>query len=263
MTILAAGLLSLIACGTAKKVTNEAEVNSSAKESITEKAMLKFDLSDYAGFYEVTTLEGFDFMEDKKPYFSIKEDGGVFGNTGCNSFFGNINPNSDSVILASVGMTRMACMGNRNTIESLFVGYLNKADNMSKEQGKVYFQVGNERPISAIEISLRGRFYVPSYKGKKSGERKMWFEISEGKIAGNTGCNSFFGEMSQEAYKLKIQNIGATEAACEDFDMNRETSFMKDLSVVSGYKTQGNETHFLDSSGAVLFVAMSGNDSEE
>lgn len=60
------------------------------------------------------------------------------------------------------------------------------------------------------------------------------------KIAGNAGCNNYFGEISwnETSGSFSASNIGATEKAC--MNMDAENNFLRLLPQVTSYRVKGN-----------------------
>ncbi len=68
-------------------------------------------------------------------------------------------------------------------------------------------------------------------------DMKMVFDVDEGKVHGNTGCNIFNGNLEidmEKANSISISALGVTRMACPD--QNYETLFLVALEEVSAAK---------------------------
>ena len=70
--------------------------------------------------------------------------------------------------------------------------------------------------------------------------RTPTLNIETGKITGNGGCNSYFGELSLDATagNFAARNIGSTKMACTD--MSSESNFFTMLKEANKYVVSGN-----------------------
>lgn len=74
----------------------------------------------------------------------------------------------------------------------------------------------------------------------------------DGSVAGNGGCNQFFGKYSYEADRLEIGPLGATKKACfgvtneqEFFNTLEETRRADATHLVLTLKNEAGETHMI------------------
>ena len=83
--------------------------------------------------------------------------------------------------------------------------------------------------------------------------------FEEGQVAGAAGCNRYFGAASVDGDKLSIGPVGSTEMFCVDPEgvMDQETSYLKSLAVVAGYRFEAGKLILLDQTGqpVLAFVA--------
>ncbi|OQX16266.1 MAG: hypothetical protein BWK73_04425 [Thiothrix lacustris] len=76
----------------------------------------------------VKTLDGKPITTDKPPTIQF-DDTRMNGYAGCNQFFGNFTSSGDGIFTTSaVGATKMACLGDNNTLEQQFFTQLEKAN---------------------------------------------------------------------------------------------------------------------------------------
>ena len=73
----------------------------------------------------------------------------------------------------------------------------------------------------------------------------------ENRIAGNGGCNSFFGNYQlADGYRVIFSAIGSTKMACRN--MQEESTFFQALTAKRSYARSGNELSFRDSLGIII-----------
>ena len=111
---------------------------------------------------------------------------------------------------------------------------------------------------------LEGKWNIIEVKGKKllmEGLPSMEFDMQEGKIYGNAGCNLFNStiELNADDVSLITINPGATTMmACPD--METEDAILKAMNDVKRVKSGHSEDEMLliDSNGNVVFVLSKG-----
>ncbi len=60
--------------------------------------------------------------------------------------------------------------------------------------------------------------------------------LSDGRLAGSTGCNRMLGSYESDSTKLSIQPAGTTMMACPPALMNQEQKLLKLLPKVASYR---------------------------
>jgi len=73
----------------------------------------------------------------------------------------------------------------------------------------------------------------------------------DGRIAGSTGCNRFFGGYTLDGERLSFGGIGLTKMACMEPLMSQEQSFVSALGRVTGYRRSGRVLELLSGKNAV------------
>jgi len=76
---------------------------------------------------------------------------------------------------------------------------------------------------------------------------------SEGKLAGNAGCNNFFGgyEVAADG-SIAIGPLGSTKMACPEPEMAQESEFLAMLQGVKRFERDGRKLALMDDSGKVV-----------
>lgn len=73
----------------------------------------------------------------------------------------------------------------------------------------------------------------------------------EGRVAGSTGCNRYFGTVSIDGDRLSFSQLGSTRRACVPALMNQEQRFLEVIQSVSSYRIEDSGTLILrDDSGS-------------
>lgn len=74
--------------------------------------------------------------------------------------------------------------------------------------------------------------------------------MSDGDLAGNGGCNQFFGTYEQDGNELKIGSLIITKKNCPDV-MGAEQAFIAALETARGFEASFKEINILDENGEV------------
>ena len=80
----------------------------------------------------------------------------------------------------------------------------------------------------------------------------------EDRVAGNAGCNSFFGRARVEAGHLAVGPLGSTLMACERPGvMEQEGRYLATLQAATSYTLSGDQLRLGPSAGEVTLVFSS------
>ncbi|MFV1852723.1 MAG: META domain-containing protein [Porticoccaceae bacterium] len=75
---------------------------------------------------------------------------------------------------------------------------------------------------------------------------------SDGKIAGSTGCNRYFGNYTRSESGLTMSPLGATQMMCMEDAMEIEHAFTSAMEDVADWKVIDTTLSLSDSSGKVI-----------
>lgn len=76
---------------------------------------------------------------------------------------------------------------------------------------------------------------------------------SEGKLAGNAGCNNFFGSYEVAADgSIAIGPLGSTRMACPEPEMAQEMQFLDMLQGVKRFERDGRKLALMDDAGKII-----------
>ena len=86
--------------------------------------------------------------------------------------------------------------------------------------------------------------------------------LKEGKIAGETGCNRFFGDFRAEGHSLTFANMGSTRMMCPQMEF--ENAYLNSLSNVASFTTDEDTMTLKDKEGnTIAILKKSGTHSTE
>lgn len=109
-----------------------------------------------------------------------------------------------------------------------------------------------DTPVTGIEwkpVSIGGQDVAQDAK------LQLRFEV-DGKLNGNGGCNSFFGNYTLTDAGIDIGSIGATRMACPEPQMDLETRFFLALEKASRFESRGKRLILSDDAGVELAVLI-------
>ncbi len=81
----------------------------------------------------------------------------------------------------------------------------------------------------------------------------------DGSIDGNGGCNSFFGALQKTDDGIAVGELGATQMACPEDIMDRETAFMQALQSTARLEIGENSLQLLSAENELLVELMLAN----
>lgn len=226
-------------------------------KEVVEKNEPKFNMTEVAGTYQIYFLEEMAQIEGDRPYITIQESGNVSGLNGCNNFFGRVLTNSkEQTLFDRLGSTRMACEGEKADIERAFMSTMAKIVNVriTGEDG-IEFLADDMVVMKGTKVVLKEDFKIITINGDNVSKIGMTFNVSELRMDGNTGCNSFSCQMIQDGFKLDVSEISATELACENFNTKLESEFLSVIQTVNRYDVKENIYSFYEGN-KVVFTAI-------
>lgn len=74
--------------------------------------------------------------------------------------------------------------------------------------------------------------------------------LKDSKIAGETGCNRFFGDYVVHGEKIRFENVGSTRMMCPQ--MQFETAYLQIISDVASYDLSSGQLTLKDSAGNII-----------
>lgn len=257
MTALPAALLLICTgCGMfgPKKVQQEA-VLPQDRENIAAKPDAKLYTPEeikrgvVKGDWAIETVYGKDAVGEKAPFLKfVPADKRVYGNNGCNVINAvyNYNPNDSTISFGELASTMMMCQKEGLTDYEIntALGAV-KYYSWTVEDSNYYLFFYDETHREVMKLMHQNfQFLNGTWRVTRIGDKdvnvpdmKMVFDVDEGKVHGNTGCNIFNGNLEidmEKANSISISALGVTKMACPD--QNYETLFLVALEEVSAAK---------------------------
>lgn len=103
-------------------------------------------------------------------------------------------------------------------------------------------------------VDISGEWNVVSVKGEQvEGNPYIGFNLAEGRIYGNAGCNRIMGGVEVDSVnpgKIGFTGVGATRMMCPD--MKTEQKVLEALNEVAGYQASSAGVELTDKDGNVL-----------
>lgn len=234
--ILTVAVFLLLGC-TLKKGTAKAEEK---EEPIVIKQQPRYQANDLAGEYRITQIESIPELNEIYPTLTIKKDGTIGGNNGCNSYFGKLNLSEEGPVFENIGATRKACEGFSGELENAIISAFEAGNVLDTDEKGILLMEDNKVVLKAQRITLaNGEWQLTMLGSNRVSEPIVFFNVNEGVVAGTTGCNSFYGVVEETGYEVKFKDISATEMDCKDFDTVAEVVFLRALEKVTHYKQIG------------------------
>jgi len=86
-------------------------------------------------------------------------------------------------------------------------------------------------------------------------DARIELQFTRGKLTGNSGCNGFNSDYSQQAAALRIGELTATRMHCADPVGAREQALFAGLPDIVRLTVDNDRIHLLDATGAVRIIA--------
>jgi len=116
----------------------------------------------------------------------------------------------------------------------------------------------------AGNVQLSGNYTVTNVDGTAMSATKptITFAALSGRVSGNAGCNTYFGDYSTNVNSLTIGELAVTKKMCPKEQMVVENQFLEAMNNVGGYRIQENVlTLYAKNDQSVLITAT--KDKEE
>lgn len=184
----------------------------------------------YSGTWILTSLNGelaSDAFKQTIPTmtldFSTKK---IYGNSGCNRYTGAFSFEKDILSAPNVATTMMACFELNK--ESDFTQMIAGKNSLSLNNGVLTFSQNGRVVatfIKGIDTStLFGEWVLESIAGEDmkalfpiaSKYPSLQFDIADGRVSGNAGCNRYNGSYELKGTSIKVGPLMTTRMACEN-----------------------------------------------
>jgi len=235
------------ACYTKKAATAETG-------SITGK---KWQLIELGGKPVAATING------KVPFIQFDEaDQRYSASAGCNGLGGTYTLSGNGQLKFTQGMsTMMAC--DHMEIENGFKSMLGEVDNYTISGNTLSLNKARMAPLARFELvadesaELNGTWEVDYLAGTSAAFDELFpnqkpsitFNVSEGKAAGNGGCNRFTTAITLDGHAISFGPAAATRMACPG---EGEPTFFKTLETITTYDVTDNTLNLISGDIAVM-----------
>ncbi|MEN8928172.1 MAG: META domain-containing protein [Flavobacteriales bacterium] len=120
-----------------------------------------------------------------------------------------------------------------------------------KTDEKAVTEMNLERKINLNQI--QGNYVITSFEAMPeiNGVAPTVFIDETGRIGGNNGCNSYFGQINLEDEKL-MSNLGSTRRACPGEASDIERMMMESMQEVDNITVEGKVIRFYKENNAVI-----------
>lgn len=235
---LSLSMFLLCACGTTGKTTASTSLPERPITTRAPKPASNGNIAKaLAGQWTITQVGSTAInQEEDIPYiiFNPKENR-FYGNNGCNVINGSYQVGNDGTIsFGQIMMTMKYCAGvdfDASINKVLSEGNKVKATFKTiGDESYLYLTDSNKRALMTLRRSdmdfLNGQWQVVEINGTPidDEEANVFFDVAEGKIHGNTGCNYFNGTMTfdpAEANSVSFSEMGVTRMACHKGEQER------------------------------------------
>ena len=244
MTIIAA-VAAIAALGSCNMVKNNATRVTGASGTSTTKTTVKTDATSAAivsdeelnGEWTIIDVNGRAVGESEEMPYITFDNGRMYANNGCNVLNGSYVLAPGKITFGQVAATMRLCP------DAKFEYEINQAIGDGTPRGISIKKLGHESYLYLLGDNghkmltarrhnmefLNGQWKVTSINGKAIDDEEcnIFFDITEGKVHGNTGCNYFNGSIyisPEQSNALDLSNMGVTRMACPKTE--QETSML-------------------------------------
>jgi heat shock protein HslJ len=204
----------------------------------------------------LSTLNGNAPLEDTQVTLNFDTEGRVAGSDGCNRFFGSCSAQGDALAFQQIAGTLMACPPERMAQSRAFTRALGSTQTFAMADGNLTLRDAAGATLAtftALNTELAGTSWnVMSYNNGRQAVVSLFRDTSvtlafnaEGRVAGNAGCNQFFGSFAKGAQgdgAITIGPLASTKKLCPAPEgvMEQEAQFLKTLESAATYRMDGD-----------------------
>ena len=181
------------------------------------------------------------------------EDDRVAGSSGCNNYSTSYTVDGTQLTFSEpMASTMMACPEPIMEQERDYTQALADIATFEITDDELILKDSNGDEVArfdAVDQALEGTSWqVMSYNNGKGGVTSLIIgtEISanfgeDGRLTGNSGCNSYFAEYETDGDNISIGTAGSTEMACTEPEgvMEQEQQYLVALATAATYKIEG------------------------
>lgn len=264
----AAGLTGLSGCSAVKGIFNketkkEAPVVEEPKPVITDHST-----TSLSGRWMISTVGNIDVKgyEDEWPYLEFSSaEGRFYGSDACNVINGDYTVAPGQLLtLDHIATTMRMCPDDTLAMPIAKALDATRSFSLSKRGGTQVLSLHNDRHLTVMTLVnpdimfLNGPWQVVAIAGKDidNPDVRLVFDVTEGRVHGNTGCNLLNGVITQDPQltsSVQFSSLATTRMACPPGD-NTEQQLLIALEEVETARrgSDADKAELLSSSGKVL-----------
>jgi len=213
---------------------------------------------------------------EEMPYITFDK-GRLYGSNGCNVINGSYSINNGKLSFSRIATTMRYCPDvpfehDINVVIADATDYPVKIEQKGQESYLHLLSSSGQSLLTAKRHNmgfLNGQWQVIDINGQSIDDEEcnVFFDIAEGKVHGNTGCNYFNGKIyinPDRANALELSNMGVTRMACPK--TAQETAMLVALEeTASAVQKRDNTVALLDKNGKQIIKLQrsENNNSEE
>lgn len=202
---------------------------------------------------------------EEMPYITF-DDGKIYASNGCNVLNGSYKLANGKLSFGGVASTMRYCPDvpfehDINVVIADGTSYPVRIERVGHESYLYLLDSAGRKLMTARRHNmgfLNGQWLVTSIDGNPVDDEEcnIFFDIAEGKVHGNTGCNYFNGDIyinSDRSNALELSNMGVTRMACPK--TAQETAMLVALEqTASAIQGSDRQVMLLDKNGKKLIT---------
>lgn len=202
---------------------------------------------------------------EEMPYITF-DDGKIYASNGCNVLNGGYALNNGRLSFSQMASTMRYCPDvpfehDINVVIADGTSYPVRIERVGHESYLYLLDGAGRKLMTARRHNmgfLNGQWLVTSIDGNPVDDEEcnIFFDIAEGKVHGNTGCNYFNGDIyinSDRSNALELSNMGVTRMACPK--TAQETAMLVALEqTASAIQGSDHQVMLLDKNGKKLIT---------
>jgi heat shock protein HslJ len=221
----------------------------------------------------LTTLNGQPALKDTIVTLNFM-DGKAAGSDGCNSYTGSYTADGASIKFGQMASTMMACPDPIMKQAAAYQQALGQAATYKADAAQLTLYDANGKELAAFNAQssdLAGTSWIVT--GYNNGKQAVVSVMAsteltanfgaDGKLSGNSGCNTYTSSYQLEGNKITIGPAATTRMACEPAVMEQETQYLAALQSAATYRIDGSKMEMRTADGALAATfqkAPSGSD---
>lgn len=212
-----------------------------------------------SGKYVIENLNGKAVNNNRLELFVNLEEQSISGYTGCNNFSANLTVNGKQIAIDRAMTTLRHCEEEMETEKAILAGLREAKSYTLANQTLTLLDENGKDLLKAKEMEntlKSGDYKLISVEGESVDNPKAAFniDIENNRISGNTGCNTFGGELSASQDNISFGMMQVTKMYC-DKGMELERKFLGNLKDIKKFSYQGNVLQLLSADGKTLVTA--------